>query len=130
MNGNQIIGKIGLQLATLGSKAITSRPTQMEFQKLLEEGVPSTGMTKDAFLRVLSLFKETAGKDKDQLSEFMSWKHSVPEKGLSGGDFSNYWQLKASDPKFATITPRDISDTMKARGWTYQQTLDKLRGVK
>lgn len=130
MTGNQVIGKIGLQLATIGAKNITSRPTQLEFQKLMDEGVPSTGMTKDAFLKVLNLFGETASADQRQLGEFMSWKHSVPEKSVGPGDFSNYWNLKMSNPRLQNITAKDIADTMKAKGWTYQQVIDKLNGVK
>jgi hypothetical protein len=129
MTGNQVIGKIGLQLATIGAKNISSRPTQLEFQKLMEEGVPSTGMTKDAFVKVLNLFNETASADQKQLSEFTSWKHNIKDKNIGPGDFSNYWSMKMSNPKLQGITPKDIADTMQAKGWTYQQVMDKLRGV-
>lgn len=127
MNANQVIGKIALQLATQGAKDITSRPTQMEFQKLLEQGVPSTGMTKEAFLRVLNLFKEGAQKDQGMLTEFLKFKHNYPDAAKSAGDFSDYWSLKTSDPRYSGISVKDILDTMKAKGWTWNQTINRLR---
>lgn len=126
MNANQIIGKIALQLATIGAKNISSRPTQMEFQKLLEEGVPSTGMTKDAFLKVLALFKETAQTEQGQLSEFMKFKHSMPKGTVSSGDFSDYWALR-KDPRYFSLSINDILDTMKERKMTFNQVISKLR---
>ena len=126
MNANQIMGKIALQLATLGAKNISSRPTQLEFQKLLEEGVPATGMSREAFNRVLGLFKETAQAEQAQLSEFMKFKHSMPKGTVSAGDFSDYWSLR-KDPRYATISIQDILDTMKERKMTFNQVISKLR---
>ena len=126
MNANQIMGKIALQLATLGAKNISSRPTQLEFQKLLEEGVPATGMSREAFNRVLGLFKETAQSEQAQLSEFMKFKHSMPKGTVSAGDFSDYWSLR-KDPRYATISIQDVLDTMKERKMTFNQVISKLR---
>jgi hypothetical protein len=126
MHANQVIGKIALQLATIGAKNISSRPTQLEFQKLLEEGVPATGMTKESFLRVLGLFKETAQAEQAQLSEFMKFKHAMPAGSVSAGDFSDYWALR-KDSRYYKLSINDILDTMKERNMTFNQVISKLR---
>jgi hypothetical protein len=126
MNANQIIGKVALQLATIGAKNISSRPTQLEFEKLLTQGVPAAGMTKDAFMKVLGMFEDTAKAEQGQLSEFMKFKHSMPAGSVSAGDFSDYWALR-KDPRYYNISIQDILDTMKERKMTFNQVISKLR---
>jgi hypothetical protein len=126
MTANQVIGKIALQLATVGAKDITSRPTQLEFQKLLDEGVPSTGMTKEAFLQILKMFQEGAQKDQGQLQDFMQWKHGRTP-GSSQGDFSDYWALKQNDPRYSGLSVKDVFETAKARNMSFNDVINKLR---
>lgn len=85
--------KLSIQLASAAAKGISSRPTQMEWQKLAEEGVPNPNLQAASIRALIASTREQYQRQSQYANEAI--KHANVHGRLEGPgipSFNEYWK--------------------------------------